>query len=84
MTSVTSGELQKNFGAYRSIAMREPVTVTNHGRDDLVILSFDEYRRLKMLENRAFHASEMTAEELGALNDTAIPAAAAQFDPEVS
>ena len=83
MTSVTSGELQKNFGAYRTIAMKEPVTVTNHGRDDLVILSFDEYRRLQMLESRAFHASEMTAEELSGLNDSAIPAAAAQFDAEI-
>jgi hypothetical protein len=31
--SVTSADFQKNFGRYRETAIREAVTITNHGRD---------------------------------------------------
>ena len=82
MTHVTSGELQKNFGLYRTIAMKEPVTVTNHGREDLVMLSIDEYRRLQRFDKRTFHVSELTDGELESLDKVVIPADAAAYDHE--
>lgn len=83
MTHVTSGELQKNFGLYRTIAMREPVMVTNHGREDLVMLSIEEYRKLQLLARQTFHASEMTDEELADVQQAIIPKDAQQFNHEV-
>ena len=53
MVSVTSAEFQKGFGRYGEVAQREPVTITNHGRESLVLLSAEEYRRLKRLDRRA-------------------------------
>jgi prevent-host-death family protein len=53
MVTVTAAELQKHFGRFRDLALREPVSVTHHGRDSLVILSADEYVRLKALEKEA-------------------------------
>ncbi|MGI9415324.1 MAG: type II toxin-antitoxin system Phd/YefM family antitoxin [Hyphomicrobiales bacterium] len=47
MVKVTSAQLIKHFGRYHDAALREPVTVTKHGRDSVVILSADEYYRLK-------------------------------------
>ena len=47
MAKVTSAQLQKQFGTYSEIAQREPVTITNHGRDSLVLLSAAAYARLK-------------------------------------
>jgi prevent-host-death family protein len=84
MAHITSGELQKNFGMYRTMAMKEPVTVTNHGREDLVMLSIDEYRRLQRLEQRAFHASQMTDQELAALDTIVIPPEAARYNHEIA
>jgi prevent-host-death family protein len=52
MVTVTAAELQKQFGRYREAAIREPVSVTHHGRESLVMLSADEYKRLKALDNR--------------------------------
>ena len=52
MVSVTAAELAKQFGKYRDLSLREPVSVTHHGRETVVILSADEYRRLKSFDDR--------------------------------
>lgn len=52
MPTVTAAELQKQFGLYREIARKEPVTVTHHGRESLVVLAVEEFRRLKALDTR--------------------------------
>ena len=83
MAQVSSGELQKEFGRYRAIAHREAVVITNHGREDLVLLSAEEYRRLQELEERAFHVSEMSVDDLASLSQVEIPAEAKLYNDEV-
>lgn len=83
MAQVTSGELQKEFGRYRTIAHREAVLITNHGREDLVLLSAEEYRRLQRLEERAFHISSLTDDELSDLSEAKIPSEAKRFNDEM-
>jgi len=39
MTTVTASEFQKNFGAYKEKAQREPVIVTSNGRESVVVIS---------------------------------------------
>ncbi len=46
MTRVTATEFKNNIGAYSDTAMKEPVIITSHQRDRLVLMSADEYRRL--------------------------------------
>ncbi|MEL7167637.1 MAG: type II toxin-antitoxin system prevent-host-death family antitoxin [Pseudomonadota bacterium] len=46
MTRVTATEFKNNLGAYSDAAMSEPVIVTSHNRDRLVLLSAEEYKRL--------------------------------------
>ncbi len=46
MTRVTATEFKNNIGAYSDTAMKEPVIITRHQRDRLVLMSADEYRRL--------------------------------------
>jgi len=43
---VTSTDFQQNIGAYSDTAQREPIFITNHNRDRLVLLSVDDYNRL--------------------------------------
>jgi len=60
MVTVTSAQMQKQFGRFRDIAQREPVTITNHGRESLVMISADEFKRLKALDTRkAYYAHEL-------------------------
>ncbi len=83
MVHVTSGELQKKFGRYRSVAHREAVIITNHGMEDLALISADEYKRLRELEHIAFHVSELTNEELADLDQVVIPAEAEKYNHEL-
>ena len=46
MTRVSATDFKNNIGAYSDAAMSEPVIITSHQRDRLVLLSADEYRRL--------------------------------------
>lgn len=52
MVTISAAELQKQFGKFRDMARRGPVAVTHHGRDDLVMLSAEEYKRLKSFDDR--------------------------------
>ena len=84
MVSVTSAEFQKSFGRYREVAQREPVAITNHGRESLVLLSAEEYRRLKRLDRRALYPWELDEETLAALERAEPPPEAARFDDELA
>jgi prevent-host-death family protein len=83
MVTITAAELQRNFGTYREKALREPVSVTHHGRPSLVVMAADEFDRLKALDTRrAFYAWELPADLAGALKDASPAPESAQFDHE--
>lgn len=46
MTRVSATEFKNNIGVFSDAAMTEPVIITSHQRDRLVLLSAEEYRRL--------------------------------------
>jgi len=75
MTRVTSGEFQREFGRYRTLAQREPVIITNHGRDDVVLLGAEDYARLRRSEQKAFHVSELPRDVIDGLGKVQIPKA---------
>jgi prevent-host-death family protein len=52
MKRVTSTEFQQAVDSYSDTAMREPVVITSHDRDRLVLMSVEEYQRLKEMEER--------------------------------
>lgn len=84
MVTITSAELQKQFGRYRELALRAPVSVTHHGRESLVVLSADEYKRLKALDTRqALHAWELPDDLVRALEVAEPPAHTAEHDHEM-
>jgi len=82
MRKVTSGDFQREFGRYRAIAQREPVIITNHGREDVVLLGAEDYARLRRYEPRAFHVRELPDEILEELGTVSPPEAVSQFDHE--
>jgi len=82
MNKVTSREFQKEFGRYRTEAHKGAVIITNHGRDDLALISADEYSRLRQLDQQAFYANELPAEVISELGTLPIPKEAYKFDDE--
>lgn len=47
MIIITSAEFQRNFGRYQDVALKEPISITKNGRERIVVLSIDEFYRLK-------------------------------------
>lgn len=70
MERITSTVFQRDLGRTMSQAKRSPITITNHGRDELVILEASEFERLKQLDERqSYFAWEMSKEQLDALEN---------------
>ncbi|HEX9559481.1 MAG TPA: type II toxin-antitoxin system Phd/YefM family antitoxin [Reyranella sp.] len=44
---VTASEFHRAFGALSDKALKEPISITKQGRDHLVLMSAQEYSRLK-------------------------------------
>jgi prevent-host-death family protein len=70
ITKVSAAEFQRAFGALSDKAAKQPVAITKHGRDHLVLLSADEYARLKRRDRRVFLTSELTEEQIAAIEQS--------------
>ncbi|MGD0864981.1 MAG: type II toxin-antitoxin system prevent-host-death family antitoxin [Rhizomicrobium sp.] len=53
-----TGEFLRRFAHYSDIAMCRPVVVTKNGRRRNILISFDEYERLKKRDRLAFRAAD--------------------------
>lgn len=82
MAKVTSGEFTREFGRFRALAQREPVIITNHGRDDVVLMAAVDYARLRRYEQKALHVSQLPRDVIAELGKVPTPKAAAKFDRE--
>jgi PHD/YefM family antitoxin component YafN of YafNO toxin-antitoxin module len=60
--TATAAELVRQFSHYSDLALSEPVVVTKNGRARNILISVDEYERLKRRDRMAFFA-ENTPEE---------------------
>ncbi len=82
--TVSSGDFLRAYGRISEAALREPVSITSHGRERLVLLSADEYRRLKQNDRAALYPWELAESDLRALAHSEAPPEAAAFDHEVA
>ena len=84
MAIVTSTEFRKQFGHFSAVARREPLIITERKRESLVVLSYDEYSRLKAMDaRRAYHLSDLPMEFLQALESVEPPKLTEMYDNEV-
>jgi prevent-host-death family protein len=81
--TVSSGDFLKSYGRIVETALREPVAITNHGRERLILLSADEYRRLRTNDRQALRPWELSEEDIQALEAAAPPPEASAFDHEI-
>lgn len=80
---VSAVEFQKNIGRYSDIALTQPVTVTRHGRERTVMVSAEEYHRLKRRDREVLGLDDFTDADLAALRAAEPARGSEQFDPEV-
>ena len=65
MQRVTSREFQRNFGRFQDEALKAPLSITPNGRERLVILSAEEYTRLKRRDRQAIAVENLSDAEGG-------------------
>ena len=83
MIQVKATEFQNKFGRFRTLAHRGPVSITSHGNPDLVMISAQEYKRLKSRDRQTLHAWELSSDDISALAATDVPEESAEFNDEL-
>ena len=59
------------------------MVITRNGRERLVMISVDEYRRLRRSDRQVLRAGELSEADLAALEETRAPESSRGFDDEL-
>jgi PHD/YefM family antitoxin component YafN of YafNO toxin-antitoxin module len=83
MVRVSAGELQRQWGRIQDMALAEPVTVTCNGRDRMVLLSTEEYNRLKRRDREVMGLADFSDADIAAIRKVESSETASAFDHEM-
>lgn len=83
MVRVSAAEVQKQFGRYTETAQREPVTITKHGRDSVVMISTAAYERLKSFDTREAYSVDDLPDDIAEAILNAADAFADKIDDDI-
>lgn len=84
MLTATAAEMQRDFGLWRDRARQEPVGIGQDGRPEVIMLSAEEYQRLKRRDREALRVEELDEATLSAIAAAEPPAEASRHDAEVT
>jgi prevent-host-death family protein len=84
ITRVSASEFQQAFGALSDKARQEPVVITKHGRDSLVVMSADEWRRLRRRDRHVRLTTELPGEWVEAVRNAKVPEEFAPLDSDMA
>lgn len=80
---VSESEFQRAFGAVTEQALREPVTITKNGRDHVVVVSAEEYARLKRRDRHVGLTADLPEEWIDAVRQAEVPDEFAHLNAEL-
>jgi prevent-host-death family protein len=84
MIKVSAADFQRNIGRYQDVALTQAVAVTRNGRERTVLISVDEYNRLKRRDREVLALEDFTDADITALETTRAPDASKAFDDELN
>jgi PHD/YefM family antitoxin component YafN of YafNO toxin-antitoxin module len=84
MLSITAAEFHRNFGRYQDEVLRHSLSITRKGRDGLVVMSLDEYQRLKRRDRAACRTEDLSDDELEAIANTEMDPRHNHLDAELT
>jgi prevent-host-death family protein len=83
VTKASASEFQQAFGALSDKARQEPVIITKHGRDSLVVMSVEEWARLKRRDRKVGSTRELSEEWIDAVRNASVPEEFSPLDAEL-
>ncbi|MGH6873037.1 MAG: type II toxin-antitoxin system Phd/YefM family antitoxin [Rhizomicrobium sp.] len=75
LLTVSAAEFQRHMGLYQDKALTRPVAITKNGRERTVLLSAEEYHRLKRRDRGVVGLGELSERQIAAI-------AASEVDPK--
>jgi prevent-host-death family protein len=82
-TRVTASEFQQAFGTLSDKARHEPIVITKHGRDSLVVMAAEEWARLKRRDRQVGLTAELPEEWVEAVRDATVSEEFADLDADL-
>ena len=82
MIKVSAADFQRNIGKYQDLALTQPVAVTRNGPERTVMISIEEYHRLKRRDRQVLGLEDFTDADITALEQTHASEASASSDNE--
>jgi PHD/YefM family antitoxin component YafN of YafNO toxin-antitoxin module len=76
-------DVQTRFGFWKQRATQNPVIVRNGGQDEIVMVSADEYNRLKRRDREVLGLEDFTDEDIDEIKKAKVPAEYAYLDDEI-
>jgi len=80
---VSTADFIKHYSTLADRALAEPVTITKHGRDRLVVVSAAEYERLKKRDRQVFQSADLPDRILELIAQAEVPAEYAHLNDEL-
>lgn len=80
---VSTADFIKHYSTLADRALAEPVTITKHGRDRLVVVSVAEYERLKRRDRQVFQSADLPDRVLELIAQAEVPGELAHLDDEL-
>ena len=81
--TLSASEFQDRVGEALDRSLKQPVLITKHGRPRNVVLSYDEYERLRARDRRAVRAEDLTDEDIAALEASEMAPGYEHLDAEL-
>ena len=81
--TLSASEFQDRVGEALDRSLSQPVLITKHGRPRNVVLSYDEYERLRARDRRAMRAEDLTDEDIAALEASEMAPGYEHLDAEL-
>jgi prevent-host-death family protein len=81
--TLSASEFQDRVGEALDRSLSQPVLITKHGRPRNVVLSYDEYERLRARDRRAVRAEDLTDEDIAALEASKMAPGYEHLDAEL-
>ena len=83
MITVSAAEFQRHFGRYQDEALTRPVAITRNGRERLVVISTEEYRRLRRRAREVLRPGDLSDAELELVAKTEMDPRHQHLDREI-
>jgi prevent-host-death family protein len=83
LETAAAAEVQRNFSLWQDRALRRPVGITRNGRPRLVMMSVEEYQRLKRRDRQVLGLDDFTEQDLAAIAKAGVPDKYAHLDKDM-